>query len=187
MYAGIESTMKQETLHLCAAALSMYTEVLGGLVTGELKKRGKERFNYEAFLPYLGEGYVQLNEELKMRRTNLYTEVRSKLIHQFGPDKAYGIYISKELRDKPGIEYAFGDSLPIDYRRDPKTIYWPYPNTVNIWVREYFRDFKIAVEKYYLTLEEEGKSIIGRARADKEIPLYSNFINATGQKIGNPH
>jgi hypothetical protein len=176
--------MKQETLHLCAAALSMYTEVLGGMITGNLKRKGAERANYEAFLAYLGEPYAKLNEELVRHRTNLYTEVRSKLIHQFGPDKTYGIHLSKELQDKPGIEYVFGDSLPINFKREPNTQYYPFPDTINILVREYYRDFQKGVDKYYHKLEVEGKSLIGRARSDTEIPLYTNFMNAISQKVG---
>ncbi|MGI0012394.1 MAG: hypothetical protein ACREBU_02970 [Nitrososphaera sp.] len=67
MYSGIEETMKRkETFHLCALALSVYTEVLGGLVTGKLKQSGSSGINYQAFLQYLGPAYVELEKEMKL-------------------------------------------------------------------------------------------------------------------------
>ena len=84
MCAGIETTLKNKNYHLCALALSTYTEVFGGLVTGELKiEQGKSKSNFEAFLPFLGKKYVELNEELMKNGTSIYKEVRSKLVHEF--------------------------------------------------------------------------------------------------------
>jgi len=67
MYAGIEATMaKKESYHTCALILSTYTEIMGGLVTGNLRKEyGESRKNYEAFLPYLGQKYVNLDNLIK--------------------------------------------------------------------------------------------------------------------------
>ncbi|TLX83344.1 MAG: hypothetical protein E6K98_04910, partial [Thaumarchaeota archaeon] len=51
MFAGIEGTLeKDHAAYTCALALSTYTEIMGGLVTGNLKEeRGHSKKNYEAF------------------------------------------------------------------------------------------------------------------------------------------
>ena len=143
MYAGIEATLKKETAHLCALALSTYTEVLGGLRTGNLKEKKESRRNYEAFLEYLGQGYVDLNEKLIQNKTTLYESVRSKLVHEFSPRPSYGIWVSEPNDSRIGIEYI-GFHL-------------------NFHLREYYRDLKKGVDKYYNELKQwkENQEIFG--------------------------
>ena len=123
MYAGIESTMKKESAHSCALLLSTYTEVLGGLITGNLRERGEERKNFVAFLPYLGDYYVELHEKL-----DLYSTVRSKFVHEFSLRPSYVIWVNEKTTDKKGIE-SINDHL-------------------NFHILEYYRDFKKGVENY---------------------------------------
>lgn len=136
MYDGIETLFtNKRAYHLIALALSTYTEIMGGLVTGNLKQKGKSKENYEAFLPYLGIKYVKLNEKLIEKETSLYHAVRSKLVHEFEPRPSYMIVLSEEpLEARIGIEYL-GDHL-------------------NFHLREYYRDFKKGVGNYKKELED---------------------------------
>ena len=126
MFDGIEILLeKGKAHHLCALALVTYTEVMGGLLTGELKKEfGASKSNFEAFLPYLGKKYVKLNESF-----DIYKDVRSKLVHEFSPRKSHLIAITKNTLDsRIGLEYQ--------------------NEHLNFHLREYFRDFKKGVEQY---------------------------------------
>jgi hypothetical protein len=123
IYAGIESTMKKESSHSCALLLSTYTEVLGGLVTGNLRERGEERKNFEAFLPYLGDYYVELHKKI-----DLYSTVRSKFVHEFSLRPSYVIWVNEKTTDRKGIESM--------------------NNHLNFHIREYYRDFKKGIENY---------------------------------------
>jgi len=154
MYAGIEATNKtNKTLHLCALALSAYTEVMGGLVTGKLKEKNQSRKNYEAFLPYLGEKYVSLNNLLIEKGISVYEIVRSKLVHEFSPRPSYGILRSEIPNEQViGIEYLNGH--------------------INIRLSEYYRDFKKGVEKYYQELKN------WRNNQEK----LANFLNAAVER-----
>lgn len=163
MYSGIENTMKKESLHLCALALSSYTEILGGLVTGKLKEERNSRANYDAFLPYLGEYYVNLNNRIvnshKETLGNLHKAVRSKLVHEFSLRESYIIVITENAdENKHGIEL-------IENKIESGFSYLQ----LNFYVREYYRDFKKGVEKYYDNLKNW--------RNDNQI--LSNFLNAT--------
>ena len=154
MYAGIEATNKtNKTLHLCALALSTYTEVMGGLVTGKLKEKNQSRKNYESFLPYLGKKYVSLNNLLIEKGISVYEIVRSKLVHEFSPRPSYGILRSEIPNEQViGIEYLNGH--------------------INIRLSEYYRDFKKGVEKYYQELKN------WRNNQEK----LANFLNAVVER-----
>ncbi len=136
MFFGIESTMaKKESFYTCALALSTYTEVMGGLVTGKLKEEKNSRKNYHAFLHYLGQKYVELNDTLTKQKLSLHKIVRSKLVHEFALRHSHFIINAEEpLPDRIGIEIGFFEDKIVH---------------VNIWIKEYYRDFKKGVEKYH--------------------------------------
>ena len=145
MIDGIDVTLTNNNFHLCALALCTYTEVLGGVVTGNLKQQRKSKSNFEAFLPYLGKKYVTLNEELKKKKTSIYQEVRNKLVHEFSPRQSYGIWIQAKPNDEQiGVEFL-GDHL-------------------NFHLKEYYRDFKNAVEEY-------------RQKVETNEDLFSKFMD----------
>ncbi len=140
---------------LVALGLSDYTEVLGGLVTGDLKVKRKAAANYRAFLPYLGDYYVSLNQQI-----DLYDRVRCGLAHEYfikgdaiiarslvdpngKPDKVPGIlYI-----DKSAIVTIQTDAGP---RQIPE-------DTIVFGTRNYARDFANGCETYYSELIAEFK------------------------------
>lgn len=148
MYAGIEATIsKKESRYTCALVLSTYTEIMGGLVTGNLKKEyGESRKNYEAFLPYLGEKYVELDNIIKTqyqdRLRDLYSAVRSKLVHQFMLNESHMLV----FREKPD-ENKIGIELLSNKTETMEAIH------INFCIPEYYRDFKKGIQKYYEELK----------------------------------
>ena len=141
MYFGIESTMKKESIHACALLLSTYTEVLGGLITGNLHDNHSMRDNYEKFLEYLGEHYVVLNEKY-----DLYSNVRSKLVHEFAPRPSYMILISDVPNSNTfGIEVTNGH--------------------LNINLREYYRDFKNGIDNYRIQFGSDTSLVLNLQKA----------------------
>lgn len=140
MYDAIDATIDLKIAHPCALLLSTYTEVMGGLVTGRLKDSTAMRRNYEAFLRYLGNPYVDLNEKY-----DLYKHVRNKLVHEFSPRPSYIIWINSDVSNKIGIEITDGH--------------------LNIYLKEYYRDFKAGVEKYKQEFNSNGSLIDNFRRA----------------------
>lgn len=159
MFAGIEATMtKKESFHTCALALSTYTEIMGGLVTGNLKESGESRKNYEAFLRYLGQKYVDLDNMIKTqypdRLKNLYSAVRSKLVHEFLLRESHFLVSYENPHDdKIGIE------LITNKTKLNETI------QINFLIPEYYRDFKKGIENYKKHLVNSNE-------------LFARFIHA---------
>lgn len=157
MYAGIEATLKKETVLTCALVLSTYTEILGGFVTGKLKIERNSRQNYEAFLQFLGNYYVQLNWELQKRGTNLHREVRSKIVHEYQPRPGFAFTLEDEATDKPGIEYpSLGDGQ-YSLLKD-KSLNIPPPRFLVFRAKEYYRDFRNAVDNYESAINSQLQS-----------------------------
>lgn len=134
MYASINSTMNKDSRKSCALLLSVYTEILGGFVTGNLKDKTKMRSNYEAFLPYLGTEYLEFH-----KKHDVYSRIRNGLVHEFGPKKQYVIWLTEEPSREIGFEYVQEMDL------------------IHFRLQEYFRDFKRGVESYYIQLVEEKR------------------------------
>ena len=80
MRADIDAAVRGNANYLAALGLVTYTEVLGGLRTGNLGIRGKSAANFNAFLPYLGNDYVKLKHE---RNIDIYDLVRCGLVHNY--------------------------------------------------------------------------------------------------------
>ncbi len=79
MYQDIRRTIDSARANfLVALGLSVYTEIMGGLVTGNLKDPHWSKRNYKAFLPYLGSYYVNLDNQI-----DLYSRVRCGLVHEY--------------------------------------------------------------------------------------------------------
>lgn len=79
MRSAIDAAIRGNANFLAALGLVSYTEVMGGLVTGNLAKRGESERNFRAFLPYLGEDY----ESFKTKGVDIYDTVRCGLVHQY--------------------------------------------------------------------------------------------------------
>jgi len=79
MRNDIDAAVRGNANFLAALGLVSYTEVLGGLVTGNVGKRGCAAENFRAFLPYLGTDY----QTFEAKGVNLYDTVRCGLVHQY--------------------------------------------------------------------------------------------------------
>lgn len=79
MRNDIDAAIRGKANFLAALGLVSYTEVLGGLVTGNAGKRGCAAENFRAFLPYLGSDY----QALETKGVDLYDTVRCGLVHQY--------------------------------------------------------------------------------------------------------
>ncbi len=173
MARDLESANNQGANFLVALGLSIYTEVLGGLVTGALKQKGKGKSNYEAFLPYLGQHYVNLNN-----RIGLYDRVRCGLAHEYfikGPNKS----IVRTLVDKngssdnvPGILYSDPSAPLVALIDSPQPVSVP-ADTIIFGTRNYYRDFMKGVEQYHRELIEECSKDSTRHRL---LPLLAGVL-----------
>lgn len=80
MRSDIDAAIRGNAHHLAALGLASYTEVLGGLRTDKLGlRRRSTASDFNAFLPYLGKEYVQLQR----RGINVYDKVRCGLVHNY--------------------------------------------------------------------------------------------------------
>lgn len=131
MYRDIRQTIDLAKANfLVALGLSVYTEVMGGLVTGQLRDPRWSKKNYEAFLPFLGTHYVDLHNQI-----DLYKRVRCGLVHQYFVKGRAMIAVKSAFSNAPGIVYT----SEFDH--------------ITIYVERYFQDFKAGVERYYDVLK----------------------------------
>lgn len=168
MVASIESSLSNFSILLPALGLATYTEIMGGFVTGNLRKKNSSSANFRAFLPYLGDEYVKLDSEI-----NLYDIIRNGIVHEYFPKGDFAIWITHPYSDLPSWhpdyswvypKYAGVDRNKMPYVGEPDT-------TINFYVSEYFRDFKVGVATYYAQL------------LDGEYPrLVENFLRAAKLK-----
>jgi len=169
MYKGIEVTLKAEAHNTCALALSVYTEILGGFVRGTHDPyQGSKNFN--AFLQYFGDYYQTLSQ-----KNDIYSIIRSGLVHEGEPKGEFMIVISGKLEKRHGIEFI---------KLQKNRIH------VNFSLREYFQEFKDAVQKYRNELEEaysiHQKSSCKPLEANQtnyqKLRLLEDFLKARNRK-----
>jgi hypothetical protein len=142
MYHDIRQTIDLAKANfLVALGLSVYTEVMGGLVTGQLKNSCWSRKNYEAFLPFLGTYYEGLHKQI-----DLYKRVRCGLVHEYFVKGRAMISVEFMRKDVPGIVYT----SEIDH--------------ISISIERYFQDFKAGVQKYYEILKSGDPEALRKFR-----------------------
>jgi len=131
MYNDIRRTIDSAKANfLVALGLSVYTEIMGGLVTGHLKDSSWSKRNYKAFLPYLGSHYVNLDKQI-----DLYNRVRCGLVHEYFVKGRSMIALKFTQENLPGIVYT----CSLDH--------------IAIAIEHYFRDFKAGVQNCYNVLK----------------------------------
>lgn len=135
MYNDVERAIKTGTNFLVALGLSVYTEVMGGLVTGHLKDPRWSRRNYEAFLPYLGDYYKNLHKQI-----DLFKRVRCGLVHEYFVKGSSIIAVGFIPESTPGVVFEDG--------------------VIKFAVEFYFRDFKAGVQKYYDKLKSGDNNLL---------------------------
>ena len=151
LYPAVKKTLVKGTQYSCALLLFSYSEMVGSHITGNCNKRNKGRTNYEKFLEYMGESYCELFK--KFPNVNFYDRLRNGLAHEIEPKGQHGVWLTeKPSENRNGIEYVDDADL------------------VNVHLQEYFRDFKIGMDKLYQEL-----------KTGKNIEVLSNFINCRRQ------
>lgn len=139
IFSDIDNAIeKAKANFLVALGLSTYTEVMGGLVTGHLQDSGKSKSNYQAFLPYLGQPYVDLDKKI-----DLYKRVRCGLVHEYFIKGPHAMI-----------------ALRFDDAKYPGIVYTEKLNHITIAIEHYFRDFKSGVESYYDSLKKGEATLI---------------------------
>jgi len=154
MYDDINAAIDGDANFLAALGLMEYTEILGGMVVTEKrikngitvnefpKECGK---NFDAFLPYLGECYEKLDENLK---GGLYGRVRCGLAHEYF------------IKGSAEIHMDYKDNI------DCGIIWEKEKDCVHFYVKNYFEDFKKAAESFYPELINEVKLIEGEYKEE---------------------
>ncbi len=143
MFHDIDSAISGKANFLAALGLLDYTEILGGLVTGNLKELHKARENFDSFIPYLGQWYVNLDTKLKAKN-GIYGRIRCGLAHEyFIKGKNSTIYMYHlENPDAKGIDY------------------FPKQDRIEFVVDKFFSDFKAGAEIYHGQLVFEKKKTL---------------------------
>lgn len=132
MYNDIRRAIEDARANfLVALGLSVYTEIMGGFVTGHLKDTRWAKKNYKAFLPYLGSYYVNLDKQI-----DLYSRVRCGLVHEYF------------VKGGPAMI-----AVKFDNEKLPGIIYTPKYDHIHIALAHYFKDFKYGAQKYYELLK----------------------------------
>ncbi len=79
MRSDIQTALRGEAYLLAALGLVAYTEVLGGLRTGNLSLKNHSKGDFDEFLKYMGERHPELN----VPGIDIYYWVRCGLVHQY--------------------------------------------------------------------------------------------------------
>lgn len=152
--------------YLAALGLSTYTEVLGGLYSGDLSsKRGELNKHYTSFIrDFFHPDYMKVNSNLMNDGLKgLYAAVRSGLTHEYFIKRTSKIEMNNPTPMNCGITY--------DKNSSPQIIFY---------VKQYFNDFKIAFEEYYKKLKADQYVLINFSSA-----LYSINSSLIGKMSGD--
>lgn len=76
MKEDLDKARQQHANHLAALGLAVWTEVLGGLLTGKLRNGGESYNNFVAFLKYMGKDYSDCADQA-------YRKLRCGLVHEY--------------------------------------------------------------------------------------------------------
>ena len=137
MVNDIQAAIDGRANFLAALGLLDYTEILGGIVSGNLispPKGWSKENNFKAFLPYLDKPYQSSRKEPyqdleKQLKTGIYGKVRSGLVHQYLLNQPGEIRMTERPVDECGI------------RVDPNS-------SITFVVQRYFCDFRSGLTEY---------------------------------------
>jgi hypothetical protein len=169
IYNDVERCIKAEANHVVALALLSYTEFIGGLISGNLGKKGHAEENFGRALEYFPEEYRKIDSSIQLQYfdrgkpithpTGIYNIFRCGLVHEYfikghvlihnNPDGHADEHIGI-LRKEHIIEFPAEIGLP------------PYPSIyLEFHANEFFRDFKSAVAKILkLLLMDKDKKLL---------------------------
>ena len=169
IYRDIERCIEAEASHVVALALLSYTEFIGGLISGNLGKKGHSEKNFKKALEFFPDKYKIINSSIQLkyaekgtqvtRNTSIYEIFRCGLVHEYfikghviihsNPDGHADDHIGI-LRNEQTIKFPSQTGLP------------PYQSVfLEFHTNEYFRDFKSAVGKIIklLLIDQDTKSL----------------------------
>lgn len=137
MINDIQAAIDGKANFLATLGLLDYTEILGGIVSGNLISPPQEwskEDNFKVFLPYLDTLYRssgrQLYQDLdRQLKKGIYGKIRSGLVHHYLLNQPGEIRMSERPQDDCGIRVDSNGSI-------------------TIVVQRYFRDFKAGIAKY---------------------------------------
>jgi hypothetical protein len=97
------AAIKGNAIYLAALGLCTYTEILGGLYSGDLSKMQKQ--HYTSFIKhFFHPDYMIVDQDLTNDRLNgLYGAVRSGLVHEYFIKKISKVELESPLPIKCGI------------------------------------------------------------------------------------
>jgi hypothetical protein len=116
MFKDIIACIKGEANYAAALALSVYTEVLGGLIKGNLETPSKD--NYKAFLTYMGYS----DEEAE----DIYRHVRCGLVHRYFIKRESTVHMWKPSRKGIVSKEDRIDFYVVKYFQEFQDAYYKY-------------------------------------------------------------
>ena len=146
----IPSAISCKANYLAALGLSTYTEILGGLYSGNLS--GKHRYLRDNYIDFVNvffpPDYMKVDSQLATSKLKgLYNVVRSGLTHEFFVKTISRIDMDSPPNITCGISYNPHDS--------PQVIFF----------LKYFEDFQDAFEKYYNQLKSDTSLLTNFGKA----------------------
>jgi hypothetical protein len=147
-------------LYLAALGLSTYTEILGGLYAGEMKRDlGK---HYICFInEFFHSDYMKVDRDLANDNFGgLYGAVRSGLVHEYFIKNISKIEIDSATVISCGIIY--------DPNNNPRIVFY---------VKPYFCDFTTAFDKYYHRFKNDQSGDLLRKFDDALSGINSSLIS----------
>lgn len=171
IFNDIENCIKAKANYTVALALLSYTEFLGGLISGTLGLRDKNRERFNSALNFFDfEGNTKYYKEFKVKFRDvdylekdgdIYTLFRCGLAHEYFIKSDSLVHNNSDgYKDELGINHCDGclqSDAGVQFVGDK----------LRFHNNAYFRDLKKACKKYYEKLIEE-----------KNINLLKNFNNA---------
>ena len=82
MFKDIEKMIEIGCNYPAALCISVYCEVLGKLFKQDFRS-GNNRVKFQAFLPFLGQKYIDVDNDLKKTGDSLYSRLRCGLVHDY--------------------------------------------------------------------------------------------------------
>ena len=155
MFEDVEKMIKIGCNYPAALCISVYCEVLGKLFQQDFSI-GNNRTKFQAFLPFLGKKYIDVDNEMKKAEDSLYSRLRCGLVH----------------------DYLLKQEDVISTRGHEGVYYDPVKNSLFIGLDVLFNDFKNGAKQLHRTMLSAGKIIPkDLVSGSGEIILY---------KSGNP-
>ena len=156
VYPEIERCIKSDARYIAALALLSYTEFIGALINGHLGSRGTSECDFNAALEYFPTRYWDADSELKVEYVDgngvklvdkgIYSLFRCGLAHEVLIKGNSGIVNDPNWRDdntRIGVT-VMSNVLRINKEGECEE---SEEKILVFYVNEYFRDFKMAVEK----------------------------------------